>query len=244
MELQGTANLVGTGNSLNNTIVGNSGANTLRGAAGHDYLTGGVGADTAYGGTGNDTYVVTSTSDRTIELAGEGSDVVRSSVNWTLAANTERLELQGTTNLVGNGNSSNNALIGNGGTNVLRGAAGNDYIVGGAGKDTLVGGSGNDTFFFNAAFSVNNIDKITDYNPAQDTLQVENAIFTGLAAGWLAAAAFHIGNAAHDANDRIIYNSSNGDLLFDRDGTGSAAAMKFATLSPGLAVSAGDFFVV
>ncbi|MEI5682320.1 MULTISPECIES: M10 family metallopeptidase [unclassified Mesorhizobium] len=244
LELQGSANLVGTGNSLNNTIVGNSGANTLRGAAGHDYLTGGAGADTAYGGTGNDTYIVTSAGDRTIELAGEGSDVVKSSVDWTLAANIERLELMGTSNLTGNGNGSNNTLIGNSGTNVLRGAAGNDRIVGGGGKDTLVGGSGNDTFLFNAAHSVTNIDKITDYNPAQDTIQLENAIFTGLAAGWLATVAFHIGTAAHDANDRIIYNSANGDLLFDRDGSGSGGTIKFASISAGLAVTAGDFFIV
>ncbi|MEI5682645.1 calcium-binding protein, partial [Mesorhizobium sp. CCNWLW179-1] len=85
---------------------------------------------------------------------------------------------------------------------------------------------------------------ITDYNLADDMIQLENAVFTGLANGWLSAGAFHTGAAAHDASDRIIYNKSTGDLLFDRDGLGGAAAIKFATLSPGLAMTAGEFFVV
>ena len=49
--LQGTSNLSGYGNALNNYIVGN-----LRGTM----LDGGVGTDVMIGGTGNDTYVVDS----------------------------------------------------------------------------------------------------------------------------------------------------------------------------------------
>lgn len=44
--LTGTANLSGTGNSLDNTIIGNSGANKLNGGLGSDVLTGGAGQDT------------------------------------------------------------------------------------------------------------------------------------------------------------------------------------------------------
>ncbi|MEI8446824.1 calcium-binding protein, partial [Mesorhizobium sp. CCNWLY176] len=62
--------------------------------------------------------------------------------------------------------------------------------------------------------------------------------------GWLSAGAFHTGSAAHDSTDRIIYNKTTGDLYFDKDGLGGAAATKFATLSPGLSMTAGDFFIV
>ena len=75
-------------------------------------------------------------------------------------------------------------------------------------------------------------------------IRLENAVFTGLAAGLLSAAAFFKGSAAHDADDRIIYNSATGGLLFDKDGTGAAAAVRFATVSTGLAMTNNDFVVV
>ena len=39
------------------------------------------------GGAGNDLYIVGSLGDRTIELTGQGTDTVQSSVTLTLAAN-------------------------------------------------------------------------------------------------------------------------------------------------------------
>jgi serralysin len=79
---------------------------------------------------------------------------------------------------------------------------------------------------------------------ADDTVQLDNAVFTGLAAGALAAGAFRTGAAAADADDRIIYNSATGALLFDADGNGAGAAVQFATLSAGLAMAAGEFTVI
>jgi Ca2+-binding RTX toxin-like protein len=135
-------------------------------------------------------------------------------------------------------------VVGNTGSNILRGGAGDDLLVGGAGKDTLVGGIGNDTFLFNAPLGSTNIDKINDYSAPNDTIQLENTFFTGFVPGWLSAAAFHTGTGAHDASDHIIYNATTGDLFFDEDGLGGSAALKFATLTPGLAITADDFLVV
>ena len=40
-------------------------------------------------------------------------------------------------------------------------------------------------------------------------------------------------NAAHDATDRVIYNTSTGQLWYDADGSGAAAALPVATLRDG-----------
>jgi Ca2+-binding RTX toxin-like protein len=228
LELQGAGNLNGTGNALNNTLVGNSGNNLLNGEAGDDYMV---------GGAGNDIYVVAAAGDKTIEAANGGTDTVRSYINWTLGANVERLELQGSNNLNGAGNTLNNTLVGNAGNNVLNGGAGND---------TLIGGAGADRFAFTTALSwANNIDTISDFGVAEDKILLDNAIFAGLADGALAAGAFHIGPWAQAADDRIIYNSSSGALLFDADGAGgSIASIQFATLSAGLALTADHFLVI
>ncbi|NGO55224.1 calcium-binding protein, partial [Allomesorhizobium camelthorni] len=132
------------GTNFSDTLVGNAVDNELRGDGGNDLLDGRGGADSMRGGAGDDIYIVAAAGDTTVENAGEGTDTVRSYINWTLAANVERLEMQASSNLNGTGNSLNNTLVGNSGNNVLSGGDGNDYVVGGAGNDTLNGGAGND----------------------------------------------------------------------------------------------------
>lgn len=126
------------------TLIGGGGNDTLNGGEGNDTLNGGAGADRLIGGTGDDVYYVNHTGDRTVELANEGHDVVRTSISWTLGANLEELVLMGGASANLTGNALSNRLQGNAGNNLLQGRVGADTIVGGAGSDTLVGGLGND----------------------------------------------------------------------------------------------------
>ena len=127
------------------TLLGYAGNDFLNGMAGNDCLDGGTGDDTLQGGAGNDTYVVDSVLDRIAEKSGEGTDLVRSSVSWSLGANLENLQLTGTQPSNGTGNALHNLLLGNGANNLLCGAAGDDTLRGYSGADSLLGGTGADS---------------------------------------------------------------------------------------------------
>ena len=227
--LTGAGNSDGIGNGLANDIVGNSGANLL---------DGGGGADRLEGGDGNDTYAVDHAGDQVVETSAAGGvDQVNSSLSYTLGTNVENLTLTGIAAVNGTGNDGANIITGNSGANTLNG---------GTGSDSLSGGSGSDVFEFTDTLGAGNVDLVLDFNPAADTIRLGGASgqpFAALATGALAAEAFRIGSAATDDDDRIIYNSATGALLYDADGIGGAAAVQFATLDPGLALTAADFVV-
>lgn len=149
LNLTGTSAINGTGNVLDNAIIGNAAVNILSGGAGNDTLDGGIGADTLVGGLGNDVYIVDNVGDVVTELVGEGNDIVRASITYTLAAEVETLELTGLAAINATGNILDNVITGNRGNNTLIGGAGNDTLDGGLGTDTLIGGVGNDTYIIN-----------------------------------------------------------------------------------------------
>lgn len=146
LTLIGNAAINGTGTNGNNTILGNIAANALYGLAGNDAINGGGGEDTLVGGLGNDTYTIDNLGLTVVELEGEGTDRVISSIDYTLAANIENLTLTGLTDINGTGNELNNSLLGNDANNILTGLDGNDALNGDLGADTLIGGTGNDTY--------------------------------------------------------------------------------------------------
>ncbi len=239
------------GGSGDDTIIGNGASNSLKGGLGNDTITGGLGNDTLDGGAGNDklaggigndTYVVDSSLDTVTEASGEGTDTVQSYISWTLGTNLENLTLKSNSAINGTGNNLNNTITGNNGKNILIGNGGNDKLIGGAGSDTLTGGTGNDIFLFK---SLSGIDTITDYSVANDTIQLENAVFTTLlTTGVLAADQFVFGTAV-DNNDYIIYNKTSGALYYDADGSGSStASVQIALLGINLALTSAEFVVV
>jgi Ca2+-binding RTX toxin-like protein len=149
----------------------------------------------------------------------------------------ENLTLTGAGNIFAIGNTLGNVLIGN---------AGDNFINGGAGNDVLTGGAGKDTFGFNAILnSVTNIDRITDFSAADDMISLANAVFTALTTvGTLASEAFFEGSQANAADNRIVYDSTTGALIYDSNGSAAGGATQFATLGTGLALSRANFVVV
>lgn len=136
LTLTGTSAINGTGNAQDNYVTGNAGANVLTGGQGNDVLG---------GGSGNDTYVVDAIGDVVVEALSAGTDLVQSTISWTLGDNVEQLTLTGGAAVNGTGNTLNNTLTGNAADNVLDG---------GDGSDTMIGGAGNDTYAVNATTDV------------------------------------------------------------------------------------------
>ncbi len=150
--LVGGAVIQGTGGddtiSTSKTVVGQPKAtihaDLIYGGAGKDALDGGAGADAMFGGAGDDTFTVDNIHDEVNELAGEGTDSVKASVSYTLAAEVENLTLTGAAAIDGIGNGLANKITGNNAANVLGGGDGDDQIKGMGGIDILVGGAGAD----------------------------------------------------------------------------------------------------
>lgn len=248
LTLAGTGNINGTGNGLANILTGNSGNNVL---------DGGTGLDTLVGGAGNDTYVLGAEND-TVSDSG-GIDRITSTITRSLGgySTIENLTLLGTGNINGAGNALANVLIGNAGNNVLDGGAGNDSLssgngadrlLGGVGNDTLTGGAGADVFVFNTALNAStNVDRITDFSVADDTIWLENGVLTALgAAGALASTAFlrNTTGLAADAGDRLIYESDTGELYYDSNGSAAGGSTLIAVLNPSLLLTHLDFSVI
>ncbi|MFZ4068025.1 MAG: beta strand repeat-containing protein, partial [Phenylobacterium sp.] len=252
-----------TGNALANVLTGNALANRIEGGDGGDTLSGGAGADTLAGGAGDDVYILDDTLDQVVETAGAGVDTVQFLLatpgsTFTLGAEVENgvLVSAGLVNLAGNsaanvltGGGGANLLSGGGGADTLSGGLGNDTVSGGTGADRLIGGAGSDVFRFEGLPDAG-ADLITDFAAGVDKLLLSLAAFTGIAgsaAGTLGANLFWSGagvTSAHDADDRLVYDTTTGTPYYDADGLGGAAAIALATFGTNRPIlTAGDFIL-
>lgn len=146
------------------------------------------------------------------------------------------------------------SLNGEAGSDILSGGSGNDIVVGGTESDTLFGGTGNDTLFGNDsltggpgfadrfAYATANegVDTIRDFSTAElDLIQISASgtgfSGSGLTPGLLPGTQFFssstAGPGSGNAATRFIYNTTSGNLWFDRDGTGATASVQLATLT-------------
>jgi Ca2+-binding RTX toxin-like protein len=138
------------------TVRGSGAADTLTGSAQNDTIDGSTGADQTHGGAGDDTFIVDDTGDTVGEAIGAGTDLVLSSVTFTIGAldEIEKLTLTGGAAIDGTGNGFDNTITGNDAANHLAGLAGKDTIDGAAGDDTIDGGAGVDALDGGAGFDI------------------------------------------------------------------------------------------
>jgi Ca2+-binding RTX toxin-like protein len=117
-------------------------------------------------------------------------------------------------------------------------------LNGGLGHDSLAGGAGSDVFLFDQAIdAATNLDTLTDFSAGEgDKIQLMTSVFGSLDGANLADS-FVVGNAAVDANDFLVYDSTSGALYYDLDGNGAAGMVQFAALSASPALSASDFLI-
>jgi len=221
---------------------------TIYGLGGNDIIDGGNGSDNVYGGDGNDT--IYASLGRDYLDGGNGIDTI-SYANYThgvvetLNSNTfisyilgnarntsfENLEGSNYSDIL-TGDSQNNTIYGLNGKDTLYGGKGDDTLIGGNGKDTLYGRAGNDIFVIDS-LSKSDIDSILDFSSKDDTIYLDNSIFTSLInEGTLDSSNFvsnKSGNAI-DNDDYIVYETDTGKLFYDADGSGNGAAVQIATL--------------
>jgi Ca2+-binding RTX toxin-like protein len=145
------------------------------------------------------------------------------------------------------GTSNADTLVGGSGNDTIFGNSGNDWLEGRGGNDQLSGGSGQDSYVFRE-FGAGNADTLANFDSGWDFLRFDGTAF-GLAAGHFAAgdARFYAAAGAtggHDADDRLVFNTTSGQLYYDADGADGAGAQLVATLPGGAGVAAGDIWVI
>lgn len=218
----------------NDTLAGLDGKDTLLGGAGNDLMTGGAGDDRINGGLGLDRAVYTGAVNAVVDLSVTAAQQTGHGLDTLIGI--EHLST----------GSGNDQLTGNAAANRLDGGIGHDTLTGGLGADTIKGGSGLDTFVFNTALGAGNVDVISDFVVADDTIALENAIFLTLGAGALAPAAIatNLSGLATTTAHRIIYESDTGELYYDANGSAAGGGELIAVLSPNLALLSTDFTVI
>ena len=209
--------------------------NNLKDADGLGVITYQWHSDTTVLGTGK-TYTLTDKNvGRSVTLTASYTDKTGRAESVSTTTGSVGVEKKGTLGA--------DTLSGTFNNDILFGGNGNDTLNGGKGNDVLQGGKGQDVFVFDRPYK-NNVNKIKDFSVADDTIQLDNAVFTNLPTGILDAKFFRIATAAVDDNDVLIYNKTTGGLFYDDDANGPNVEVQIATLGVNLALTAKDFVVI
>jgi serralysin len=268
------ANVI-TGNSGNNVLNGKAGIDNLNGKEGSDIYLIAVATDhqaaeiADNGSSGIDEIRFAATSASTLNLYAGDVGVERvvigtgtgltATTTGTAALNVNASALTNALTIIGNsganvltGTSYNDMIEGRYGIDKLIGGNGDDLLVGGAGNDILTGGAGSDIFWFDTVANAStNKDTITDFVSGIDQLQFSLSRLIALGAVgqfavddvrfWASAA-----GTAHDADDRLIYNTTTGALIYDSNGsvTGGAIQVEILGVTVHPVLTAADIWVV
>ncbi|NEY90681.1 calcium-binding protein [Tabrizicola oligotrophica] len=249
------------GGAFADTILAAGGDDAVRGGQGRDQIFGGLGSDTIFGGAGGDR--ISDGAGVDILFADGGDDVIfasgaGSANTYRGGAGSDTLSYRGITGGLtldlaagtvtgpqarhdvvrgiehAEGGQGSDAITGDDLANVLDGRQGND---------TLFGGLGADSFAFSTSLdAATNVDRLGDFQHLSDRILLVAPAFSVLGAA-VQATDLHLGTAAAEANDRLIYDRATGRLFFDADGAGALDQVLFARLVAGTALSAADFLM-
>ena len=141
-------------------------------------------------------------------------------------------------------------LLGAGAEDRLDGGAGADRLDGGSGRDSLTGGDGDDSFIFSSAPDPWSVDTVVDFVPGADNLGLDGSVHADLGAAGnftFDDPRFFAGPGANSGQNtfhRVIYDTSDGGLWYDPDGSGPTPAESLAWLANAPTLSATDIFVI
>src|SRR6185503_14652715 len=211
----------------------------MDGGAGNDTMSYAFG-DSIDGGAGSDTIVIGEQVDLVIDLR---TQTITSNGGAALGTflGIESID-RGQQEIFGGDDHTyrfDDYFIGNDASNALQSNLGSDTLDGGAGNDTLTAFNldGDDVYTFRATPGSANAELVVGFISGHATLQLDLPAHAALGArgNFVAGdARFFAGagaNSGQDASDRVIYNTSTGQLWYDADGSGAGAAQLIATLT-------------
>lgn len=146
-------------------------------------------------------------------FANGGSDFAAVRLNADGSLDSTFGSTDGSTRLVGS--SGSDLLKGLGSDEIVRGLAGDDVLQGNLGRDLLSGGAGNDVFRYadvTDSFRTDDSsgsDRILDFNPAEDRIDLSALGFTGIGNGY--DGTLLIGNNADDTRTYLKSFEANAD---------------------------------
>lgn len=244
------------------TVKGTTGNDNLvtRTEQGNDTFYGNGGVDTMRGGRGNDTYYISyapgdASGDIVVEDAEAGFDTIVTYDSYNLPDHVEGLDSRaGNVAINSSGNALDNVmyaptapkgtpnlasvLYGKDGDDTLVGGTTGNYLVGGAGADRLTGGTGVTYFGFSIRDVAGaSVDTITDFQ-SNDFIYFDANLFPGN------SLQLELGTQAYSGYATILYDRSTGNLAYDADGEGGAAATVFARLEGRPALTRANLFTL
>ncbi|HYJ31392.1 MAG TPA: Ig-like domain-containing protein [Allosphingosinicella sp.] len=231
-----------TGTEESETLTGTIGDDTIDALGGADVVYGQAGADSIDGGEGNDQ--LHGDADDDVLEGGNGDDAI-----WGGDGHDDLFGEGGNDILFGeqgddelSGGESDDSLDGGDGADTIDGGGGVDFLTGGLGSDVLTGGADADTFDFQ--FPSQGPDEITDFTGGSDKIRVSASGFGGgLFNGGPVSLVSGTDPTATEASGQFLYDTDDGGLFWDADGTGSDDPVLLATLGNLPSLEASDFIV-
>ncbi|MBD3880411.1 hypothetical protein IFO70_01435 [Phormidium tenue FACHB-886] len=230
------------GGAGDDTIVTGAAADVIQGEAGNDSITANAGNDSIAGGLNNDILLagdgddfVTGDEGNDGITGGLGDDVLdgglgNDQISGGAGANTLR------------GGEGNDTLSGNDGEGRIEGGGGSDILNAGEGRSILRGGTGRDRFRFDGASVGDQLDRIADFKPREDSIEISRGLLpgSGLRAGKLRKTDFQVveGIRGSSPTAKIVYDSNSGIVYYNPT---RGVDVPLFQMQKNLDVSAGSF---